>query len=702
MPPRTTKKTKSGTKIDGVFAVGDQVHIASSDRIYTVVNVSNSGCDILMNRNDGRRDGALCNVSDVRHVGHAWVPKERKVPPKPAVPAPVAKVPVQPIAVEKPATPTAVVPHSNPIINKLRSRLSASNTQASEGPHIVVIARAGCGKTTAIVQGVISAIYGQPIRFLPSDQQRLIWDELAKSKGAASVCVCAFNVPIAKELKAQVPEGCDAMTLHGLGFRIVKNAYSLVPGKEVNKYRVNETVARLLGMDVKDLRNTQPILLSAVEELVGLCKVNLAGTTVDNGKYNLWPADSEDWVDVLDHLAHYYQVELETDDGVSIREEAYCLVPLVLQESLHNVNADRCVDFNDMVWLPVVGNLPASKYRVLLVDEAQDLNRVQQALAKKLGLRLVFIGDPKQAIYAFAGADSRSMYRLQEELAATPAGVVTLYLTKTRRCPKLVVESVKHIVPDFEALDTAPEGSVEEAMFSLDEDRNPIDFDKCYLSQLKDGDMVLCRTNGPLVGECIRLLRHGVPAYIAGQDVGKKLISLIKKMKADQLDELTEKLHDWLEKQVKIEQARKHPDEALIINLHNQVDTIMAFVTESNGTTADVINRIQRLMKDKVCPRCNKSYDVNMELCVPCNTFLVKPKGVRFSSIHKAKGLEANNVFILQLKGARCPHPMAKTDDAVEQEQHLLYVAQTRAKERLVFVSERVSCKPAAERGGWY
>jgi superfamily I DNA/RNA helicase len=58
--------------------------------------------------------------------------------------------------------------------------------------------------------------------------------------------------------------------------------------------------------------------------------------------------------------------------------------------------------------------------------------------------------------------------------------------------------------------------------------------------------------------------------------------------------------------------------------------------------------------------------------------------GIRLSSVHRAKGLEADRVFILCPE--LMPHPMAKTDWAKAQEQNLRYVAITRAKHLLAYV----------------
>jgi superfamily I DNA/RNA helicase len=57
---------------------------------------------------------------------------------------------------------------------------------------------------------------------------------------------------------------------------------------------------------------------------------------------------------------------------------------------------------------------------------------------------------------------------------------------------------------------------------------------------------------------------------------------------------------------------------------------------------------------------------------------------VRLSTIHRAKGLEAESVWIL--RGDLMPHPMAKVAWEKEQEDNLIYVAVTRTKDRLLFI----------------
>lgn len=122
-------------------------------------------------------------------------------------------------------------------------------------------------------------------------------------------------------------------------------------------------------------------------------------------------------------------------------------------------------------------------------------------------------------------------------------------------------------------------------------------------------------------------------------------------------------LGDWLHEQQTKEQAKRNPSEARLIALQDRHDCILCF-TESQDTVDGVIKKIESIFtddKDNI--------------------------GIMLSSVHKAKGLEAPRVFILQPEGAEMPHPMAKSLWQVEQEWNCLYIAITRAVEELVYVS---------------
>lgn len=513
--------------------------------------------------------------------------------------------------------------------------------QVDNAPHVIVEARAGTGKTTTLVEG-LKELRNLPTSVDPSPQQLEVWKAICQSRHrASSVCFVAFNKSIATELQKRVPLGCSAMTMHSMGFKAVQATFGRV---QVNNYRVQDIISKITGKDIRELRRWKMEVLKATESLVGLCKMNLVGNsqTVD-ARIGTMTTREELW-----DLASYYDIDLNGNST-----EVFSLVPQVL-ERCKDVAKDHCVDFDDMVWLPVALNLSMTKYDVLLVDEAQDLNRCQQQLALKAGTRLILCGDPRQAIYGFAGADAQSMSRMQKILEATDRGCVHLPLTVTRRCGKAIVEEARKIVPDFDYWKTNPEGKISQAAYAKGKDS--------YLEQVLDGDMILCRVNAPLVSQCFRFLKAGRKATIQGRDVGQGLISTIKKCKATDLPDLASKLSDWLHTETMKETAKRNPNENKLIALQDRVDCLYCFM-EGQSTVDGVIEKINSVFTD------NKD-----------------SPGIRLSSVHRAKGLEAQRIFFLMPEGAGCPHPMAKTAWAREQENNLLYVGITRAISELVYV----------------
>lgn len=541
----------------------------------------------------------------------------------------------------------AVVPASkatSPLAARLNANQQAANSPAP--PHLIITARAGTGKTTTLVSG-LAYMRGLPTNLTPSPQQQAIWQALALSSQAHTVCFVAFNKSIATELQQRVPQGCNAMTMHSLGLKACRKAFPHLG--EPNSYRTQDILSELLEVDVRELRRYDPVLVSATERLVGLCKGNLLFTG-SNGSL-----DFANQLEELEMLVAYFEIDMEGTN----KDKVFDLVPQVLERCL-DVGSDRGIDFNDMIWLPVVHNLPMFRYDLLLVDEAQDLNRCQQELAKRSGKRLVFCGDPKQAIYGFTGADCKSLERLAEDLSAS-GGCTTLPLTVTRRCGKAIVAEAKRLVPDFEAHDSNPPGSIARSKYY---GPNKGLTEGSYRPTVQDGDFILCRCNAPLVSECFRFLKAGRKANIQGRDIGRGLVNLVEKLKAASVPDLCGKITDWLYKELANEQAKRNPSDNRLIALQDKADCLLCF-----------------------CEGCESVEQVTRKIDMVFTDDKVSP-GIKLSSIHKSKGLEAKRVYLLQLEGAKVPHPMAATPWARNQELNLLYVAITRAINELIYVTE--------------
>ena len=66
-------------------------------------------------------------------------------------------------------------------------------------------------------------------------------------------------------------------------------------------------------------------------------------------------------------------------------------------------------------------------------------------------------------------------------------------------------------------------------------------------------------------------------------------------------------------------------------------------------------------------------------------------EGVNLMTMHAAKGLEFDTVFVIEANERSCPYKKATTDEEIEEERRLFYVAMTRAKRKLVisYVKEK-------------
>jgi hypothetical protein len=532
-------------------------------------------------------------------------------------------------------------------------RRSVEKVKADQSTHMEMQALAGTGKTTTVIEGCLD-VKGMKTRIKPSDQQRAIWECLRLGRND-SMRLSAFNVGITDVLKEQVIQtglfkvGVEARGIHSLGLAAVTKIFGRL---KATNFATLDLIARVLGhSSYDDVKHEEQYaaVIPAVNELVKHCKCSLMDPTPEN----------------ITHLASYYDVDMDGTDG-----KVFDLVPQVL-ELAKKPERDSTMSFDDMVWLPLVYNLPIPKVDLQIVDESQDLNRMQQKLIYRAGHRIAFIGDRHQAIYGFSGADAESMDRMAKTLRETKRGLTTLPLTMTRRCGKAIVAEAQGIVPEFEAWEGNPAGKVSYAKYPVrgrggnywDQSQKQLKWEESYCCKVQPGDMCVCRVNAPLVGQCFRFLAKNINARVLGRKIGEGLEALIKKSRAKTPDMLMGWLDDWLNREIAAENKRKFPCEHKIITLQDKFDCLMVFASNSD-TMDQVRSRINYLFTD------NK-----------------ESPSIKFASIHKSKGLEAKRVFLLEPEGATVPHPMAKSAWQKEQEMNLRYVAITRAIEELVYVS---------------
>ena len=481
----------------------------------------------------------------------------------------------------------------------------------------LVRAKAGAGKTTCAVASM---------KLIPKNEKCLF---------------IAFNKAIAEKLNEELKNkpNCAARTTHSLGNLIIKRNLGSHIELDEFKYRnyIKSNIAELTTT------NGQLKTRQQIEEYID--NITLL---VDYARFNLAQSEKE-----INGIAQKYNIPVSFDECV------------VTQKCLEwgKENYDT-IDYTDMIWLPVELSLKPTGllYDWVYFDEAQDASLCSIQLFLKCikrGGRFVTILDEFQSINQFAGA-SEDAYNFLRNYPNT-----TLFeLPISYRCAKNIIKLANNIVPDIVARDEAPNGLV---------------LDNCHVRDIKEGDMVLCRSKAPLVNLYVKLLRKNINCYIKGQDIGTNLIKELEKINKDNLDYDLEtdgvfvRLYDKLfTERNKLMQTRglDYEDATLSSFIMEKYDAIntLVILSEKCKNKKELIEHIKDVFKENSC-------------------------GVCLSTVHKAKGLEAENVYIIC--HSCMPSKLAVRDWEKQQEQNVMYVAYTRAKNLLGFISEK-EIKPMA------
>ena len=480
--------------------------------------------------------------------------------------------------------------------------------------HLVVEAAAGSGKSTTLVKCL---------------------DFISEN---SKVLLTAFNTDIVNELKKKVNDkpNVDIRTLHSLGLLFIKKNIpqaSAIPEPFKYDSYIKNNIRELSSINLYTLRGREYFKY-----------IDNIKKYVDFGRYYLCQT-----VNDLGFIESRYGIETIADEK-----------EVALQVMEWGKNALETIDYTDMVWLPNALFLKplGLLFDFIMVDECQDMNKAERELVLKcfkMGTRMVSVGDTQQMLYAFSGGDPESFNALK-----SIPNTKCLPLSISYRCGKNIVDFAKKIVPTIEAAENAIDGQV---------------IRNVSLDTVKDGDMILCRNNAPLVQIYNEFLKLGKKSFIRGKDVGNNLKALVKSTKQDVLnvdcnqDGVFVRLYDdlFVSRNKLMEKFDIDADTAINSpQIQNKLDMINALeiLAEGINKSEEIIEKI-----DEIFPKRDKK------------------DGISLSTIHKAKGLEANNVFIAC--ESLMPSKSAKKNWEIRQEYNLMYVAYTRAKHTLGFINEK-------------
>ena len=475
--------------------------------------------------------------------------------------------------------------------------------QKNPNGHLVIIAGPGCGKSETL---------GLNVKQMSEAERR-------------NTVVIAYNKLTASSFNAKMGFATDiARTSSSLGHRTVSRAVKprdIKTWVQVNKY--DEIAADILEdgdfeCEDKEKRNW----VENAVRLCGLVRSNLAEQTDHTGIANI--------------------MDSHGIDAPFKAEEAGPIIEKMLRKGIRV--AQRVVDFTDLVYLPHVMALEPEHFGRVLVDEAQDTSYAARSLLMKAGANgyTTWVGDPRQAIYRWAGAPPNGMQEIKDMLSADILPLPICY-----RCPTSHIDLVKEMAPELTAAPGAKTGRV-------------IQMNQNYLYKgfsWKKGDLFLCRTNKPLVEVALKMLRMGIPVQMRNRGFDKDLLDMVEK-----IEKLCESKHEMFceslntyRRQMNELYAIKNASDHVVSSFNdkcNSVETLYENVWESGGRSVLEIKRQIKLM------------------------FQAGGDRVILSSIHSAKGEEAPRVFLVQ-PGKSTGKKKASAEDAA-QEANLGFISRTR------------------------
>jgi hypothetical protein len=406
----------------------------------------------------------------------------------------------------------------------------------------------------------------------------------------------------ATEVATLLPEWAKSRTMHSVGLALW---HRLVPGAE---FREDKSAA--LCKYVCDGNNSLRMRWrswGAVHRLLTWARtlgIVPAGTP---GMTGLIADSDESW------FVAYEAAEI---DSALRPEDLFTLTRDALRLS---IKTGRQVD-HDALYLSTLtddlrGMLPKPKY--ILVDEAQDLEPLQRRLIERIvngGARLVAVGDPRQSIFSWRGADRDAMEKLRAS-----AGAVRLTLPVSYRLPRLVIETTF----DYTGWNVLP------APDAIDGEIHA--FQPLNLVTLPAGALILCRRRAPLARQAALALRRGRKVRMIGAADGRALAAVLRDAgKGDTAlyVAVTAVVRD-LGKRARLHKTTDHKEAAA--TTQDRADTIAALAgalmsKNAWATVADMVAMLGEMYVDEL-----------------------NPDALNFSTIHRAKGAESRYVVIIGL-----------------------------------------------------
>ena len=582
--------------------------------------------------------------------------------------------------------------------------LNHAQTEAvahNKGP-CMVLAGPGSGKTLTIAKRIEYLIMKHKVR--PEEILVVTFTRFAAAEMKSRLCLVMGK----RDLPVTVG------TFHGIYYGILKWAY----------------------------RMNQENILSETE------KYQILRGVINKERMEIF--DEEDFIqDIVAEIGKVKNNRIPLEEFVSEKCSADAFRNIYRNYERHRKELKK-IDFDDMLVLcyelfrsrPDVLAQWQKKFRYVLIDEFQDINRIQYDVIRMLAQpenNLFVVGDDDQAIYGFRGADSELMLGFGKDF---PDAKQILLGMNYRSTANIVQNSLKLIENNVERyskkLEANREGGsclhiqevkdpVEEAEYVLEE------IQKCKENGIKEEEIaILFRVHTDARAVVEAMVERKIPFqmkehlpniyehFIAKDIMAYFRLATGKRRRQDFL-QVMNRPKRYLGRdsvsgsQVSFEDMRKfYCDKDWMIDRIDQFewDVKMLMKMAPYAAIQYIRKRIgyDDFLKEYAFTHQINRSDLNEVLAEIeeaakafssveewfahveeyTETLKVKEKernrprpGVRLMTIHASKGLEFKQVFLIAANEGRIPYQKAKTDKEIEEERRLFYVAMTRAKDFL-------------------
>ena len=387
------------------------------------------------------------------------------------------------------------------------------------------------------------------------------------------------------------------------------------------------------------------------------------------------------------------------------------------------------------------------KFKYILIDEYQDTNEVQYKLVKLLSkkyLNLFVVGDPSQSIYAFRGANYQNILNFEKDFK----GCTIIKLPQNYRSTQTILDAANEVIShnkqrkDLDLFSDLGQGVkikyIRTFNDSMENKRVVDEIQKLYEEGYNRKDMaIFYRTNAQSRSIEDALVKANIPYKVFGsfyfykRKEIKDLLAYLKLIANPSDDVSLERVINEPKRKIgdkTIENLREKA-RSLNISMFEAIDSgkelefknlILNLIEISKDTSiTGLIDKTLELSKMKETYENDKSLESDIRLenlmefrsvsetyenetgNVNLSDFLMEVSlvsdaaeysadadAVTLMTVHSAKGLEFKVVFIIGLEENIMPISKALYDDEeLEEERRLMYVAITRAKEKLYLLN---------------